>query len=87
MPVIRETSMQSENVYRTSDFRDVIYLLCHDARLIRTIRIGNHKVLFLFADKGTCEGLLAGVYFTDQVSLNRALSEIRKARDIIHSTT
>ena len=78
--------MQSDNVYRTSDFRDVVYLLCHDAQLIRSIRIGDRKVEFLFADKSTCEGLLAGVHFNDHVSLNRALGEIRKARDIIHST-
>lgn len=79
--------MQPEDdVYSTSDFREIVYLLCHDARLVRAIRIGDRKVQFLFADRGTCEGFLAGIYFNDQVSLTRALNEIRKARDIIRST-
>jgi hypothetical protein len=79
-------TMQPDEIYSTSDFREVVYLLCRDARLVRAIRIGDRKVQFLFADRGTCEGLLANVYYNDQVSLTRALNEIRKARDIIHST-
>ena len=78
--------MPLDDVYSTSDFRDVVYLLCNDCRLIRSLRVGDRKVQFLFADKSLCEGLLANIYFNDQVSLNRALNEIRKAREIIHGT-
>ncbi len=78
--------MQPDDIYNTSDFRDIVYLLCNDARLVRAIRVGDRKVSFQFADKGMCEGMLANIYYNDKVSLTRALHEIRKARDIIHST-
>ena len=74
------------DVCSTADFRDVVYLLCHDAQILQSVRIGEHKVQFIFADKSTCEGLLANIYYNDQVSLSRALHEIKKARDIIRST-
>jgi len=80
-----EKTMQSD-VYSTADFHNAVFLLCHDAQLVKSMRVGEHKVQFLFADKATCDGLLANVYYNDNVSLSRALHEIKKARDVIRAT-
>ena len=82
---MRDNDMQSD-VYATADFHTVVYLLCHDAKLVESLRIGPNKIQFVFADKGTCDGLLANVYYSDNVSLSRALHEIKRAREVIRAT-
>jgi len=74
------------DVYSTTDFQSAIYLLCNNARFIRSMRIGEHKVEFTFADRQACFRVLTNIHYDDSVSLSRALSEIRKARDIIRTT-
>jgi hypothetical protein len=69
-----------------SDFGEVIYLLCSDAELLNARRVAPNRVAFVFSGKGNCEGLIANMMFSDSVSLSRCLHEIRKARNIIHST-
>jgi len=74
------------DVYATADFPTVTWLLCNDASLIRAERIADRRVNFVFANKPYCDGLVQQMYFSDSVSLSRVLSEIKKARAVIHST-
>ena len=74
------------DTYRTSDFGETIYLLCNDCALVGANRVGPNRVEFVFAGRGECEGLVGNMMFSDSVSLQRALHEIRKARRIIHET-
>jgi hypothetical protein len=76
----------SENVYVTSDFQNAVYLLCNNAVLTASNRSGPNRLNFIFADKAKCEALIAKSKFEDIVSLNRALAEIKKTREIIRST-
>ena len=74
------------DTYACSDFSQVIFLLCSDVELLGARRISPRRVEFLFAGRGNCEGRIANMMFSDHVSLSRCLHEIRKARNIIHTT-
>ncbi|MEI6808648.1 MAG: hypothetical protein WCN95_07990 [bacterium] len=74
------------DVYATADFPTVTWLLCNDASLIRAERVADRRVVFVFSGKGFCEGLVQQMFFNDAVPLTRVLSEIKKARSVIHST-
>ena len=81
----RRMKMRSD-VYRTTDFGSTVFLLVNDVCLIGARRLAENKVEFAFEGKAQCEGLVSGMTFNDTVSLGRALHEIRKARNVIHTT-
>ena len=74
------------DTYQTSDFQEIVYLLCNDCHLVGSERIGPKRVSLIFAGKANSAGLISNMMFGDSVSLSRALHEIRKARQIIHHT-
>jgi hypothetical protein len=78
--------MPQPDIFKTSDFQSVVFLLCNDAELSSAYREGPRTVMFEFRGKGYCEVIMANMMFHDQVSLARALQEIRKARTVIHNT-
>lgn len=45
-----ENKTQSD-IYATADFMNSVYLLCHDARLIQSHRVGEHRVEFVMDKK------------------------------------
>jgi hypothetical protein len=81
-----EEIIMDNDIYRTSDFGQVVFLLCHDSQLVGAQRIAPARVEFAFKGKAAADGLIQGMFYSDQVSLSRALHEIRKARKIIHDT-
>ena len=74
------------DTYVSCDFQSIIWLFCNDAKLTKAERISDKKVAFVFSNRGFCEGLVQQMFFDESVPLSRVLSEIKKARSIIHAT-
>ena len=78
--------ISEHDIFRTSDFGQIIFLLCNDCDLLGAERVAPKRVALIFRGKANCEGLISNMMFADNVSLTRALGEIRKVRQIIHQT-
>jgi hypothetical protein len=78
--------MKQNDTYSTSDLTEIVFLFCRGVPLCDTERQGQ-RVVFNFEGKAFCSKLVANIaYGRDEVRLTTALSEIRRARDIMHKT-
>lgn len=73
--------------YMTSDLTEILFLMCHERRILRAERDGQ-RVTFVFDDSdGTCKELMRQyVLGHDQVSASRILAERQKALRLISMT-
>jgi hypothetical protein len=77
-----------QNVYRTADWSEIIWLMVNQVRLLDTERLDGVKTRFTFADADRCRGLIHALLMgQDQASVSETLNSIRRARAIISQTT
>lgn len=76
----------NNDVYPASDLTEIAYLFCKDVPLQSTERQGS-RVIFNFEGYETCRRLVTDIgYGRDQVSLIKALEQVRRARHFMHNT-
>jgi len=70
-------------VYTTSDFPTIIWLLCNEMRPVTNVRSPDGRMVLLFENAEKCADLAHKMLFNDDVKLSRALTEIKRVRQIL----